>query len=50
MDAEMERDFQEADRLMAEVDRLQGPSPLKDKLRRLGRSDVTRIVYAQSEA
>jgi uncharacterized protein (DUF433 family) len=37
MDAEMERDLQEADRLMAEVDRLQGPSPLKEKLERMGR-------------
>ena len=37
MDAEMERDLQEAERILAEVEQRQGPLPLKEKLERLGR-------------
>jgi len=37
MDAEIERDLQEADRTMAEIERLQGPSPLKETLRAMDR-------------
>lgn len=37
MDAEMERDLQEAERIMAEVEQRQGPLPLKEKLERMGR-------------
>jgi uncharacterized protein (DUF433 family) len=37
VDAEIERDLGEADRAMGEIERLQGPSSLKEKLRTKGR-------------
>jgi uncharacterized protein (DUF433 family) len=36
MDAEIAGDLREADRAMAEIERLQGPSPLMEKLERTG--------------
>lgn len=36
MDAEIDQDLKEADRLMAEIENLQGPSPLKAKLKAAG--------------